>query len=141
MPELALVFFIGMITTLIFNLIHIWKVQKHFYSQKYLQIQENLKHAQKYWSAANSEILTLTSTDQQQNLIKKDQQKTKNSAFILLGLTTFMSWFGFLLFLLYIFSMYKIARPRIEQKLFSSSIASIALDPQQTQAAIDQINT
>ena len=133
MPELAFVFFIGICITLIANLIHLWKIQKHFQSQKYLQIQTNLQKIQSYWSSANTEIQASIHADQLKNDIQQDQSKTRNSALILLALTTFMSWFGLILFLIYTISIYKIARPRTEQKLFSSQIASFELSPQQIQ--------
>ena len=138
MPELAFVFFIGICTTLVCNLIHLWKIQKHFQSQKYLQIQKNLQKTLRFWSSANAEVLASIHTEQLRHDIQQDQSKTRNSALILLALTTFMSWFGLMLFLIYTFSIYKIARPRTEQKLFSSQIASHDLSPQQIQHILNE---
>ncbi|MBL7554388.1 MAG: hypothetical protein JNM24_01100 [Bdellovibrionaceae bacterium] len=57
-----------------------------------------------------------------------DYQKTTRSAFIFGTMMIFLSWLGLIILSIYMISVYKIARSRIEKKIMSSALVQSEIE-------------
>jgi hypothetical protein len=122
MPELVAIYLIGATFVFISVNINLWFVHRQFHSLKFSTLNHNLSLVKQYWSMERNQKILIPENSSQELLKKKDYQKTTRSAFIFGSFMIFLSWFGLLFFMIYLFSVHRLARSRFEQKIFASPL-------------------
>lgn len=141
MPELVAIGFVGAILTFICVNLNLYKVHKSFQNPKFLMLNHNLNSVQMYWSQERGQLLKVKDGRSQSEYQKQDYEKSTKSAFLFGTILIFMSWLGLFLFLIYYFSITKLARPRLEKDLFESPLAQKDLmDANRVQALLKSLN-
>ena len=116
MPEIAIAGFAGAIVVFICVNIYMYWTHRNFRSGKIFILQNNLFLADKYWSVEKSNIVPVMSGESLKDLRKKDYKMSIRSFLI------FLSWFGLIFFVIYLVSVHKFAKSRLEVKLFASDL-------------------
>lgn len=122
MPEIAAIGFVGAIVTFIAVNLNLYWVHRSFQTQEIKTLNHNLSLIGRYWSQEQARILEVKAPQTQEDLQKKDYQKSTRSAFIFGTMMIFLSWFGLFIFALYFLSTNKLAKSRLEERIFSSEL-------------------
>ena len=123
MPELAFSYFIGMIIVFICVNWNLLALKQRFKNQKISQLNKNLEKIDKFWSISQGRLVNL------QSQIKEQDQKNAIFSFFIFGtMLIFLSWFGFIIFWIYWFSLNKLAVSQEERKLFQSRLTTENFD-------------
>lgn len=125
MPEIAVVGFIGAIVVFICVNIYMYWTHRNFRSGKIFILQSNLFLVNQYWSVEKSNIVPVLPGDSLKELRKIDYKQSIRSFFIFGTFLIFLSWFGLVFFVIYLLSIHKFAKSRLEVKLFASELVRI----------------
>lgn len=139
MPELAAIGVVGALLTFFLANFNLFIVHRSFSDPKIKALNLNLKKLGWYWSLDQGAPIKIEGTDIKE-LAETDYQKATRGAFIFGTMMIFLSWLGFIILLIYMISVYKIAKSRIEKKVMSSDLVKIEiLDLDEIQHLLDQI--
>ncbi len=122
MPEIIAVGFVGAIVTFLVVNWNLYWVHRGFHRSKVVTLNHNLLKVNRYWSLERGQVLDVNPPRTQEDYSKKDYQKATRSAFIFGTMMIFLSWFGLLVFILYFLSTNKLAKSRMEIRLFESPL-------------------
>ncbi len=136
MPEIAIAGFVGAIVVFICVNIYMYWTHRNFRSGKIFILQNNLFLADKYWSLEKSNIIPVMPGESLKALRKVDYRQAMRSFFIFGTFLIFLSWFGLIFFIIYLFSVHKLAKSRLEVKLFASELVSNVFKERES---VDQI--
>lgn len=134
MPEIAAAYAAGIFLTFCLVGLHIY-LQSH--KQKSLamrQVQNNLKKINLFWSESESEIKAYEPLAE-----KQDAEKSIRSILISGVGFIFLSWLGFFLQLILMFSLKYLAVKRVETRLFESELAEKDLDAEKSRDLVAKI--
>ncbi len=126
MPELAASFFVGFLLSLLANSSHFVFVLKSFQHPQILALQKNLKKVGRIWSMSNRGVLMVTdaSPEKIELAMIEDSKRTLRSTVFFSVMLTVVSWFGLIWLALYLLSVHRLAKSRMEHKIFSSRLVS-----------------
>ncbi|MFZ4402917.1 MAG: hypothetical protein ACOYOK_02335 [Pseudobdellovibrionaceae bacterium] len=116
-PELALAYTVGLIPSGGFSLFHFLYHKRKSKSAAMIQLQNNLKKCNYFWSE-NTGTIEIYSTELQ----LKDQQQQRSTYILICSTATLLSWLGLFFHLIVFFSLNYIAISRNEKKIFSSAL-------------------
>ena len=124
---MAGVYVVSFLISSVMSLLYIWSMKKYYQSAPYLNLNSNLASLGLYWSDSQSEILPALPQS-----IYQDQSEAIKSFSRVALLASFTSIIGCLFLSLFIFSIRKVAKPRLEKKILASKLAQqIKLDPEE----------
>ncbi len=126
MPELAASFFVGFLLSLLANSSHFVFVLKSFQNSQILVLQKNLKKVGRIWSMSNRGVLKVpdASPEKIELAMIEDSKRTLRSTVFFSVMLTVVSWFGLIWLALYLLSVHRLAKSRMEHKIFSSRLVS-----------------
>lgn len=130
-PELALVYVTGWLPSTAISILHYRSYLKKQNSKKYQTLQRNLNKVGLFWADYAGEIKSLD-----QASIAEDHLNFKKGLLITSYFLIALSWPGFLFHLILYFSLRVWARPRLEQNLIESDLASKDLTENEIQINI-----
>ncbi len=116
-PELAVSYVVGWIPSLAVTALQYRYHKKRIQSPAFQQLQKNLAQVETYWSETQSGFLPL-----HPDSFQKDQESFKRSLWIMGAIFFFMSWLGFIFNLIVLLSIRWMAVPRLERKVFASTL-------------------
>ncbi|MBL7543129.1 MAG: hypothetical protein JNL11_04900 [Bdellovibrionaceae bacterium] len=123
MPELVAIGSIGALITFLLANFNLFIVHKSFSDPKIEILNANLAKMEWYWSMEQGAAVSVEGQDIQ-SVRDADYQKATRSAFIFGTLMIFLSWLGLLILSIYMISVHKTAKSRIEKKIMSSDLAN-----------------
>jgi hypothetical protein len=122
MPEIAAVGLVGAIVTFLVVNINLYWVHRGFQKSEFRCLNHNLSKVGRYWSLEQGRVVGIEDGKAHEELEKKDHQRSLRSAFLFGTLLIFLSWLGLVLFVIYFVSTTKLAKSRLEQRIFSSAL-------------------
>jgi hypothetical protein len=140
MPEIAAVGLVGAIVTFLVVNWNLYWVHRSFQRPQVLTLNHNLSKIGRYWSIEQGRVIEVETGKTQEEIQKKDHQKATRSAFIFGTMMIFLSWFGLLVFAIYFVSITKLAKSRLEQRIFTSSLVQDSnLSQSQVQSSLKEL--
>jgi hypothetical protein len=134
MPELVAMGLVGgMITFVVVNW-NLYIVHRSFQKPEFLTLNHNFLKVDRYWSIEQGRVVKVESPRTQDDCKKKDYQKATRSAFLFGTMMIFLSWLGLVLFVIYYLSTTKLAKSRLESRLFDSELVK---NPQLSQTDVE----
>lgn len=127
MPEIAAIGAVGALVTFLLANINLYIVHKAFSDTKIKNLNLNLEKLGWYWSMDQGAPVKMETGDLKA-LSEADYQKATRSAFIFGTMMIFLSWLGLIILSIYMISVYKIARSRIEKKIMSSALVQSEIE-------------
>lgn len=122
MPEIAAIGLVGAIVTFLAVNLNLYWVHRSFQEASFKTLNHNLSKVGKYWSLEQGRVLLIGPGDSQRSFQEKDYQKSTRSAFLFGTMMIFLSWLGLFFFLLYFISTNKLAKSRLEERIFVSEL-------------------
>jgi hypothetical protein len=140
MPELAAIGAVGAVVTFLLANFNLYLVHKSFSDSKIKTLNQNLAKLGWYWSMDQGAPVQIENgTIQTQT--EADYKKATRAAFIFGTMMIFLSWLGLLILIIYMISIYKIAKSRVEKKIMSSELVSRDIsDTSVIKKLLDQAN-
>lgn len=138
MPELAAIYFLGFLASLVLGSIFGINQRAKYHSKSYLLLQKNLKLLNLRWNDLNLSVETFKDEHQQ----AKEYQKARLTSFSIILVGMLLSWLG-LLFLVVIWTSLKlIGNSQLEKNIYASSLTESELTPDEVknQLAILKLN-
>ncbi|GEM_PF-3178197 len=126
MPEIAAIGAVGAFVTFLLANFNLYIVHRSFSDTRIKNLNLNLGKLGRYWSMDQSAPVKMETSDFK-TMSEADYQKATRSAFIFGTMMIFMSWFGLIILSIYMISVYKIARSRVEKKIMSSALVQSEL--------------
>jgi len=140
MPEIAAVGLVGAVVTFIVVNWNLYWVHRSFQRSPFLTLNHNLWKIGRYWSLEQGRVVEIETGKTQEEYQRKDHQKATRSAFIFGTMMIFLSWFGLLIFAIYFVSITKLAKSRLEQRIFTSSLVQDSnLSQSQVQSSLKEL--
>ena len=136
LPELAVVYVSGLPVSAALTGLHSFLFRRKMRSTRMLNVQNNLRSIDMFWSDSESKIKPFTVSD-----FEKDQSAYYRTVIILGIVCFFLSWAGFALQLLVMASIRYFAMPRLERKVFASSLAEKTLSPNEAKSIVTALQT
>ncbi|MES2856968.1 MAG: hypothetical protein V4692_13960 [Bdellovibrionota bacterium] len=134
MPELAAIYFIGMISCLALSLLYVFLRTQRRRSEQIKLLQKNLHKAGFYWSE-NAETLKPWSHENVMAIIEENKKSDRNT--VLTGvLLSLLSWAGAFFLLVIMLSERFLAQSRKEKKILDSELTRRDLDAQSVVAQL-----
>ncbi|MGZ5278425.1 MAG: hypothetical protein ACXWC9_00685 [Pseudobdellovibrionaceae bacterium] len=141
MPEIAAVGLIGAIVTFLVVNWNLYWVHRSFQRPSFQTLNHNLSKVGRYWSLEQGRVIEVETGKTQEEIQKKDHQKATWSAFIFGTMMIFLSWIGLLIFAIYFVSITKLAKSRLEQRIFASSLVQDSnLSQSQIQSTLKELD-
>lgn len=134
MPEIAAAYAVGIFLTLALVGLHIYLQSRKQQNPSMRQLQKNLKKINLFWSESESAIKTYTPGAE-----KQDAAKSIRSILISGAGFSFLSWLGFFLQLMLMFSLRYLAVKRVETRLFESELTEKDLDAEKSRDLVAKI--
>lgn len=131
MPEIAAIWLVGALVVFIAVNINLYFVHRKFASLKISTLNHNLSLVKQYWSMERGQLIQISENQNSKDLKSKDHSKTTRSAFIFGTFMIFLSWVGLIFFMIYIFSVHKLAKSRLEKKIFASKLVETKFTQEQ----------
>lgn len=122
MPEIAAVGLVGAIITFLVVNLNLLFVHRSFQKQPFQTLNHNLSKVQRYWSLEQGRVVPMIDGDDSADYQKRDYEKSTRAAFVFGTMMIFLSWAGLLLFLIYFISTNKLAKSRLEERIFDSEL-------------------
>lgn len=122
MPELAAIGLVGSVFTFILVNLNLYWVHRTFQSPALLTLNHNLSKVNRWWSVEQGSLLDVQSGKELEELRVLDYRKSTRAAFLFGTLMIFLSWFGLVFFSIYLFSVHKFAKSRLEERIFDSAL-------------------
>ena len=122
MPEIAAVGLVGAVITFLVVNWNLYWVHRSFQKPEYLTLNHNFSKVNRYWSLEQGRIIEVEQNQNQDKAKKKDYQKSTRSAFLFGTMLIFLSWLGLLIFVIYFVSTTKLAKSRLEMRIFDSEL-------------------
>lgn len=122
MPELAFVFFVGVLTNLTLTGLFVFLSRRRYETLPYATLRLNLQKVGLFWSE-NQERLVLGGRPQ----IEADRRSAIKTILIAGSLLTFFSWVGAIFQFVLMLSYQFFVRSRIERELLNSPLAKNSL--------------
>lgn len=122
MPEIAAIGLVGAIVTFLAVNLNFYFVHRSFQRPEFKTLNHNLLKVGKYWSLEQGRLIDIETGLRPGDYREKDYQKATRSAFMFGTLLIFLSWLGLLLFVIYFVSINKLAKSRLEQRIFNSEL-------------------
>lgn len=141
MPELAFMFSVGSLASLLTALAFAYTQLAKYKSKSYLQLQQNLAQLKLRYSDIESSVQKINSEvladiENEVKLAQKKEISRAKTTYSLFGFAAvILSWLGFLFLVLMWFSVAKLVRNRLEEALFDSQLAQSALSAEQANKA------
>jgi hypothetical protein len=126
MPELALMYCVGVIAALVIGICFGITQRSKYHGPSYLTLQKNLKKADLLWNELNLSIENISDPNIDWNLI--EYKKARITSIFLTAGATALSWIGAGFLVLIWFSLKFLIHSREEKKLKSSEIAKRDLE-------------
>ena len=92
-----------------------------------------------YWSIERGQLVSIPENSSVEETKMKDHSKATRSAFIFGTCMIFLSWVGFVFFIIYIFSVHKLAKSRFEKKIFESDLVKNKLSIPEVQKTLAEL--
>jgi len=126
MPELAASFFVGFLVSLTANLVHLFFVVKSYQSPAIINLQNNLQKVGKIWSMSNRAVMTVVGNSVENCLlaISEDRNRTLKGTALFSSMLVVTSWLGLIWLGLYVLSVHRLAKSRMEHKIFNSMLVT-----------------
>lgn len=118
MPELAAIYFVGLLFCLSLTGVLICLMKRQFHLPTTTHINANLGKIGLYWSDAESNFAELSSSN-----TEADRARSYRNAVLMGLLFSIGSWAGFFFLFLIMVSLRFIARPRLERAVYASELA------------------
>lgn len=122
MPEIAAIGLMGAIVTFLVVNWNLFSVHRSFQKESLQTLNHNLSKVQKYWSLEQGRVVEVAEWESQTAYQKRDYEKSTRAAFLFGTMMIFLSWAGLVLFLIYFISTNKLAKSRMEERIFSSEL-------------------
>ncbi len=115
---MAAVYLACLFVSSLMTFFYVFSLKKHFQSSEYQRLNSNLASLNLFWSDSRSDILPLEPSS-----LERDQTEAINSFLRVALIACFTSIFGCLFLIVFIFSVLKLAKPRLEKKILASKLA------------------
>ena len=122
MPEIAFIGLVGAIVTFLVVNLNLLYVHRSFQKESFQTLNHNLSKVQRYWSLEQGRVVEVAVGEEQSAYQKRDYEKSTRAAFLFGTMMIFLSWAGLILFLIYFISTNKLAKSRLEERIFSSEL-------------------
>jgi hypothetical protein len=135
MPELAAVYFVGLVACLALTILYVFLRKRRRQTRAAETVQTNLRKADFYWSDSRDAVVKW-------NPEANELEATKSQKAIALtgSVLALLSWAGVFFLLIIMLSERFLARSRRERRLFGSQIAkNPSLSREQVLAELDQL--
>lgn len=117
MPELAMMFLMGAVLSLITGALFTFQQMRFYKSFQFLTLQKNLQHIGLRWNDINSEPEDFSEGRQQ-----KEIARARFSCLLFTFFAVFLSWFGFFLLLMLWVSLKVLVKSRLEKRIYQSEL-------------------
>lgn len=117
MPELAVIYLAGVLSSFLVTLCHHWLIYRKISSAHWIQLQRNLIRSGCFWSETRGELIRHS-----EGASEMDLQRLVRQVYLLGGLMAFLAWLGFFLQIVIIISLRFLIRSPLENKLFDSKL-------------------
>ncbi len=142
MPELAALGLVGAIVTFLAVNWNLYWVHRSFQSPAFKTLNHNLSKIHRRWSMEQGRIVEFSATENIEQLIQGDYQRSTRSAFLFGTLLIFMSWLGLLFFMIYFISTHHLAKSALEKKVFQSELVrNLDLEPLRVQNLLSEMES
>ncbi|MGE0634095.1 MAG: hypothetical protein AB7O96_16895 [Pseudobdellovibrionaceae bacterium] len=135
MPELALMYAVGLGVNLILAAIHLLLQLRKLHSLDLLKIQENLSKVNLIWSDREGRLRNKAEYN-----AEVEWKKQKKTIILTGAFCSLLSWPGLGLQFLIMLSIRFLARPRLEKILWSSQLAEMSLDEKTVASFLNERN-
>lgn len=136
LPELAAAYVAGLIPSAALTALQVAMDGRKRRSPAMRLLQKNLAGVDLYWAESHSQFRSL-----QDGSETADRESYLKSVTTLGAICFFLSWIGTFVQLVIVASAAKLAVPRLERVVFSSPLTSKTLSPDETRAALREIQT
>lgn len=135
MPELAAIYFSGIMFGLTTTFLFVLYTRRRRKGQAYLTLQANLKKVGLFWSDAQDRLVPWTT-----DAAEVEDRQSGRSMTVAGLLLSALSWPGAFFYLLIIYSVLVIARSRTEKRIFSSPLTkNSSLSPAEIESLVRDI--
>jgi uncharacterized membrane protein YvbJ len=134
LPELAISYVVGATSSVSLSGLHIFLYRKKIGSHAFKQLQANLNQCGLYWSDIESQIKPGTNEDTQ-----SDHNKYIKSVLLSGAIFAALTWLGFILQFLMMFSIRYLTISRQEIRIFSSDLSKKIIPPEQVRTLVDEL--
>jgi hypothetical protein len=139
MPEIVAIGAVGALVVFIMVNLNLYFVHRQFSSPKISTLNHNLSSVKQYWSVERGNLISIPENSTLEETKMKDHAKATRSAFIFGTCMIFLSWVGFVFFIIYIFSVHKLAKSRLEKKIFASDLVKTKMDSLAVEKKLSEI--
>lgn len=121
MPELVAIGSVGALITFLLANFNLFIVHKLFSDPQMKILNHNLSKLGWYWSIDQGAPIEVSGVDS--DVVREtDYQKATRGAFIFGTMMIFLSWLGLIILVIYMMSVYKLAKSHLEKKMLSSDL-------------------
>jgi hypothetical protein len=138
MPELALMYGVGVLVSLGIGIIFGIKQRSKYHQQEYLCLQNNLRKLNLRWSELNLSIERIPDGKLDMDLI--EYNKARTTSFFLTSGAAALSWIGAGFLMIIWLSLKFLINSRDEKKLKNSEIAKVDLNNSEIQNLLNQLD-
>ena len=128
MPELAIIYSVGCLFSLIVGCVFSLQQRAQYKSEKFLKLQRNLKQINLRYNDLESAI-----EDNIEGASVKEYSRARNTYMLFTSAATILSWLGLFFLILLWFSIKKLISNKTEIKLFASKLALLDLTEAEVQ--------
>ena len=139
MPELAAVFLLGSVFSLVTAALFTFWQMRHYSSLKFQTLQKNLAKIGLRWNDLNSGAEEV-SEGHQKLLEEKERSRAFHTYLIFGTIGVVLSWFGLFLLLMMWVSLKKLVKSRLEERLFDGELVMKDLDAVEVNRLWSEIN-